>query len=209
MTSALTSAPLPSADAPRFALDLAFTPADASLVKTTAGSAAHQRLCCREVWDSTLQLWLGHLAETGGHSVPKPLLDCEEVCLGLQFVNDEQIAELNQRWRNKASATDVLSFSALEAEMPLEADLSVELGDIIVSVPTAERQALEQNHSMERELCWLVSHGLLHLLGWDHPDDASLMTMLQCQEQLLAMAGMVLSHGEIDCESADEITAGP
>ena len=93
--------------------------------------------------------------------------------------------------------------------MPLEADLSVELGDIIVSVPTAERQALEQNHSLERELCWLVSHGLLHLLGWDHPDDASLMTMLQCQEQLLAMAGMVLSHGEIDCESADEITAGP
>ena len=81
--------------------------------------------------------------------------------------------------------------------MPLEADPSVELGDIIVSVPTAERQALEQNHSLERELCWLVSHGLLHLLGWDHPDDASLMTMLQCQEQLLAIAGMVDSHGVI------------
>ena len=188
---------MPSADAPGFALDLAFTPADATLVRATAGSAAHQRLCCGEVWDSTLQCWLLHLAQTGGDSVPEPLLKCEEVSLGLQFVNDEEIAELNQRWRHRASATDVLSFSALEAEMPLEADPSVELGDIIVSVPTAERQALEQNHSLERELCWLVSHGLLHLLGWDHPDDASLMTMLQCQEQLLAIAGMVHPHGVI------------
>ena len=200
---------MPSADAPSFALDLAFTPADASLVTPSVGSAAHQRLCSGDAWDATLQLWLHHLAQTGGDAVPKPLLNCEEVCLGLQFVNDEEIAELNQRWRNKASATDVLSFSALEAEMPHEGDPSVELGDIIVSVPTAERQALEQNHSLERELCWLVSHGLLHLLGWDHPDDTSLITMLQCQEQLLAMAGMVHSHGEIDCESADEITAGP
>ena len=200
---------MPSADAPRFALDLAFTPADTSLVTSSVGSAAQQRLCSGDAWDATLQLWLHHLAQTGGDAVPESLLNCEEVCLGLQFVNDEEIAELNQRWRNKASATDVLSFSALEAEMPLEGDPSVELGDIIVSVPTAQRQALEQNHSLERELCWLVSHGLLHLLGWDHPDDASLMTMLQCQEQLLAMAGMVHSHGEIDCESADEITAGP
>jgi len=200
---------MPSADAPRFALDLAFTAADASLVTSSVGSAAQQRLCSGDAWDATLHLWLHHLAQTGGDTVPEPLLNCEEVCLGLQFVNDEEIAELNQRWRNKASATDVLSFSALEAEMPLEGDPSVELGDIIVSVPTAQRQALEQNHSLERELCWLVSHGLLHLLGWDHPDDASLMTMLQCQEQLLAMAGMVHSHGEIDCESADEITAGP
>ena len=200
---------MPSADAPRFALDLAFTPADASLVTSSVGSAAQQRLCSGDAWDATLQLWLHHLAQTGGDAVPESLLNCEEVCLGLQFVDDEEIAELNQRWRNKASATDVLSFSALEAEMPLEGDPSVELGDIIVSVPTAQRQALEQNHSLERELCWLVSHGLLHLLGWDHPDDASLMTMLQCQEQLLAMAGMVHSHGEIDCESADEITAGP
>ena len=200
---------MPSADAPRFALDLAFTPADTSLVTSSVGSAAQQRLCSGDAWEATLQLWLHHLAQTSGDAVPEPLLNCDEVCLGLQFVNDEEIAELNQRWRNKASATDVLSFSALEAEMPLEGDPSVELGDIIVSVPTAERQALEQNHSLERELCWLVSHGLLHLLGWDHPDDASLMTMLQCQEQLLAMAGMVHSHGEIDCESADEITAGP
>lgn len=200
---------MPSADAPSFALDLAFTPADASLVTSSVGSAAQQRLCSGDAWDATLRLWLHHLAQTGGDTVPEPLLNCEEVCLGLQFVNDEEIAELNQRWRNKASSTDVLSFSALEAEMPLEGDPSVELGDIIVSVPTAQRQALEQNHSLERELCWLVSHGLLHLLGWDHPDDASLMTMLQCQEQLLAMAGMVHSHGEIDCESADEITAGP
>ena len=90
--------------------------------------------------------------------------------------------------------------------MPPDSSTSIELGDIVVSVPTAERQALEQEHSLERELCWLVSHGLLHLLGWDHPDDSKLEAMLQCQEQLVAMAGIVQSHGEINCESADEIT---
>ena len=85
---------MPSADAPSFALDLAFTPADASLVTPSVGSAAHQRLCSGDAWDATLQLWLHHLAQTGGDAVPKPLLNCEEVCLGLQFVNDEEIAEL-------------------------------------------------------------------------------------------------------------------
>ena len=88
-------------------------------------------------------------------------------------------------------------------------ELELELGDIVVSVPTARRQALEQEHGLERELRWLVSHGLLHLLGWDHPDADSLAAMLQKQEHLLGMGGNVQSRGEINCESADEVTAEP
>ena len=64
----------------------------------------------------------------------------------------------------------------------------LELGDIVISVETAARQAAEQGHSLERELLFLASHGLLHLLGWDHPDDASLAVMLARQEALLAAA---------------------
>ena len=191
------------------AIDLAFTPADEQLIHAGKGIGAQQRLSEGDVWESTLRLWLQHLITAGGDSTPTELQSCEEICLGLQFVDDAQITDLNARWRNKPTATDVLSFSALEADMPLDNCPSLELGDIIVSVPTAERQALEQNHSLEQELCWLVSHGLLHLLGWDHPDEARLATMLQCQEQLVAMAGIVQSHGEINCESADEITAEP
>ena len=191
------------------AIDLAFTPADEQLIHAGKGIGAQQRLSEGDVWESTLRLWLQHLIAAGGDSAPTELQSCEEICLGLQFVDDAQITDLNARWRNKPTATDVLSFSALEADMPLDNCPSLELGDIIVSVPTAERQALEQNHSLEQELCWLVSHGLLHLLGWDHPDEARLATMLQCQEQLVAMAGIVQSHGEINCESADEITAEP
>ena len=57
----------------------------------------------------------------------------------------------------------------------------------MVSLETARRQAHEHDHSLGRELNWLVSHGLLHLLGWDHPDEASLRSMLLLQETLLSM----------------------
>ena len=62
------------------------------------------------------------------------------------------------------------------------------LGDILISLETAARQAQEHGHSLEREVLFLASHGLLHLLGWDHPDEASLAAMLGRQEQLLAAA---------------------
>ena len=190
-----------------FVIDLAFTGAEERLIHAAEGTGAHHRLSQEETWTSTFHLWLQHLIALGGDTTPDQLEDCQEICLGLQFVDDDQISALNARWRDKPKATDVLSFSALEAEMPPGSSPSVELGDIIVSVPTAERQAIEQDHSLEQELCWLVSHGLLHLLGWDHPDQSRLDAMLQCQEQLVAMAGIVQSRCEINCEPADEITA--
>jgi probable rRNA maturation factor len=58
----------------------------------------------------------------------------------------------------------------------------------VISLDTAARQALEAGHSLKLELLFLASHGLLHLLGWDHPDEASLATMLARQEQLLQLA---------------------
>jgi len=63
---------------------------------------------------------------------------------------------------------------------------ALELGDIVISLETAARQAPEHGHSLEQELLFLASHGLLHLVGWDHPDDASLAAMLARQERLLA-----------------------
>ena len=99
--------------------------------------------------------------------------------------------DLNSAWRQKTGPTDVLSFAALDDAGDWMEGPSIELGDIVISLDTARRQASEQEHSLTRELHWLVSHGLLHLLGWDHPDEASLAAMLQLQEQLLDGGGNV------------------
>jgi probable rRNA maturation factor len=67
------------------------------------------------------------------------------------------------------------------------------LGDIIVSIDTAARQAEQQEHSLTTELAWLTAHGLLHLLGWDHPDEESLMEMLKKQVILLHSVGIIVN----------------
>jgi probable rRNA maturation factor len=64
------------------------------------------------------------------------------------------------------------------------------LGDIIISVETAQKQA--QGHSLAQELAWLAAHALLHFLGWDHPTEAELLTMLQKQSELLQQVGVTL-----------------
>jgi probable rRNA maturation factor len=76
--------------------------------------------------------------------------------------------------------------------MPV-ADGALELGDIVISLETAARQAPEHDHSLEQELLFLASHGLLHLLGWDHPDQASLTAMLQRQERLCSSVNVKVS----------------
>jgi len=113
--------------------------------------------------------------------------------LGLALVDDAAIAALNADWRGQAGPTDVLAFAAQEADAtgappppPPARGEALELGDIVISIETAARQASEQGHLLERELLFLASHGLLHLLGWDHPDESSLAAMLERQEQLLA-----------------------
>ena len=109
--------------------------------------------------------------------------------LSLQLVNDLDIRQLNALYRQKDQPTDVLAFAALEAKtaqpMELWRAFPVCLGDIVISIETAQRQAQQQGCSLKRELTWLAAHGLLHLLGWDHPDDESLTNMLNKQTQLL------------------------
>ena len=166
-------------------------------------------LITAKTWEPLLLLWITAIRSNRALPCPGLVREANEVSLGLRFTDDATITELNSSWRQKPEATDVLSFAALEDALDWMEGPCVELGDIVVSLETARRQAHEHDHSLGRELNWLVSHGLLHLLGWDHPDDSRLEAMLKCQEQLVAMAGIVQSHGEINCESADEITPDP
>jgi len=192
-------------------LDLAFSSDDdlAEELLNLAGPLADP-LAGADLWHERLSAWLDDLQA----DLPEAL-QSEAYSLGLQLVSDASIAALNQDWRSTSGATDVLAFAAqdddLEGALPMplppqpegpgpgnepdeQADDddwgpafgSVELGDIVISLDTAARQAPEHDHSLEQELLFLASHGLLHLLGWDHPDDASLAAMLARQEELLA-----------------------
>ena len=138
-------------------------------------------------WPVWLQIWLTQLDPA--HS---PLNAYE---MSLQFTTDATIAQLNRDYRQQDQATDVLSFAALEdAPLPPEvlAAMPVNLGELIVAVETAQRQCEAHGHSLTEELAWLVAHGLLHLLGWDHPTEARLQAMWALQRSLLAQVGLSL-----------------
>lgn len=102
--------------------------------------------------------------------------------LSLLLVDDAEIRALNAQWRGKDSATDVLSFPSGGPEgLPVDV-----LGDVVISVDTARRQAAERGHSVEVELRVLLAHGLAHLLGHDHGDPAQAAAMAAVEAALLA-----------------------
>lgn len=114
--------------------------------------------------------------------------------INLLLTTDAEIQALNATYRHQNQPTDVLAFAALEWERPPNAameHLPTPLGDIAISVETAARQAAEHCHDLSLELLWLASHGLLHLLGWDHPDAIQLNRMLTEQARLLRQIGSI------------------
>ena len=149
-------------------------------------------LLTHATWVSVLQQWIEFIRSNPDLSCPSVVRQAPEVSLGLRFTDDAGITELNSEWRQRSGPTDVLSFAALDDTPDWLEGAAVELGDIIVSLDTAQRQAQDQDHSLGYELHWLISHGLLHLLGWDHPDERSLRAMLDLQERLLDSTGNVL-----------------
>ena len=167
------------------ALDLAVS-IDAPLPSGLSAAAAVllQPEDAPDIWSAQLGRWLNDLQ----NELPDGLRSAA-YSLGLRLTGDSAIAELNQLWRHHCGPTDVLAFAALEEAPPgdRDHDLPLELGDIVISFETAARQADELGEALERELLFLASHGLLHLLGWDHPDDASLQSMLERQERLLRL----------------------
>lgn len=93
------------------------------------------------------------------------------------FVSDRAMGELNRRWRGKRGTTDVLSFPAEQDEF--EKAEGATLGDVVISVERAGRQAAEHGLSFEREVEQLILHGMLHLCGYDHERDDGEMNALE------------------------------
>lgn len=110
-----------------------------------------------------------------------------EVSLSIAFVSDEAMCELNRRFRGKSGSTDVLTFCASGFES-LQKPV---LGEIVISLVSAQMQASEFGHSLAEEIAALVAHGLCHLLGLDHEKgeaEASMQT--QCEMTFLSSANI-------------------
>jgi probable rRNA maturation factor len=109
--------------------------------------------------------------------IPVECASSKEV--SIRVVNEDEIAELNSRFRQKQGATNVLAFPA---EIPAGVELNF-IGDIVICAPIVIKQAQEQGKSMESHWAHMTLHGILHLLGYDHIDsqDAEVMEALEVQ----------------------------
>ena len=110
--------------------------------------------------------------------------------LGLCLVSDDRMRKFNSEYRGLERSTDVLSFGG---ERGVNPDGTVYLGDLVISVQTAARQAVETGHSLEREMNILILHGYLHLLGYDHNGDGGKMMRFQrrLEKELLPIDSVV------------------
>ena len=120
--------------------------------------------------------------------------------ISLLFVDNEEIRDINRETRGIDKATDVLSFPMLNYpkdkvfkevykdtkfnEIYLDGDELV-LGDMVLSLERAKEQSIEYNHSFNREVCYLVVHSILHLLGYDHMEDEEKKRMRKREEEIL------------------------
>ena len=124
--------------------------------------------------------------------------------VSVSFVNNEEIRKLNAQYRNKDIETDVLSFPLCEGDhLEINAENGfVLLGDIVISMEMAVKQAKMYGHVLEREVAFLTVHSMLHLLGYDHePGGLELVRMREKEEAVLTQLGLVRSGSYYTTES--------
>ena len=122
--------------------------------------------------------------------------------LGIWITNEDELHALNRTFRSVDSSTDVLSFGEGDDEdMPfVQAPESVpHLGDVAISFPHVRRQAEEYGHSRQRELAYLLTHGILHLLGYDHEDPDDAREMRATEEA--ALRDLQITRGDRDASA--------
>ena len=111
-------------------------------------------------------------------------LDIENAIFNIIFIDNKEIRDINKEYRNVDRETDVISF-ALEDNMDVVYDDFRLLGDIYISYEKAIEQAETYNHSVKREVFFLATHGILHLLGYDHMEEDDEKVMFGKQNELL------------------------
>lgn len=115
--------------------------------------------------------------------------DLENAIFNIIFVTSEEIHKINKEYRNVDRVTDVISFALEDTKDIDDLDFRM-LGDIYICLDKAYEQANIYNHSNLREICFLITHGLLHLLGYDHMEEQEEKIMFTLQEELLNEYGI-------------------
>ncbi|MGL4533812.1 MAG: rRNA maturation RNase YbeY [Fusobacteriaceae bacterium] len=110
------------------------------------------------------------------------------VYVSLYITDNKRIQEINRDYRDKDSATDVISFAYHESEDYLAGPYDT-LGDIVISLDRVAEQSSEYNHSIKREFYYVLTHGLLHLLGYDHIEPEDKIEMREREEEILNKFG--------------------
>ena len=108
---------------------------------------------------------------------------------GIIFVGEEEIKRINKEYRGIDKVTDVITFALEDQVDNIDMDMRI-LGDIYICIPRMLSQAQEYGHSPKRELSFLTTHGLLHLLGYDHMEKVEEKKMFDLQELILNEAGI-------------------
>ena len=112
-------------------------------------------------------------------------LEIEKALFNIILVDEDKIHSINKEYRGVDRETDVISF-ALEDNSSFRNPVARMLGDIYICVPVAYWQAENYGHSRIREICFLATHGILHLLGYDHMNEEEEKVMFHLQEELLS-----------------------
>jgi probable rRNA maturation factor len=115
--------------------------------------------------------------------------DLSDTVVTISLATDADVRELNSRWRNKNSPTNVLSFPAA-ADMPAPPDEPRPLGDIMLAAGVVQREALEQGKPLEEHLVHLAVHGILHILGYDHINESEAVEMERLEIDILRTLGI-------------------
>ena len=174
---------LPSSN--KLVVDLSFTPFPVKDLDSFVNKQTLELIENLIQWNKEIASWIRFIQVNEEYKCPKIVRTASKFSLGLDLTNDKKISNLNHTWLGHAKCTDVLSFPIIDETSLFINNECIELGDIVISVPTAIRQAKENNIDLFTELRWLATHGFLHLLGWDHCNEESLNKMLITQEQLL------------------------
>ena len=106
----------------------------------------------------------------------------------VMFCDNDEIHEINRDYRSKDSATDVITFALFadsEKTLRILSDEGIHLGEIIISVEKIKSQAAENQKTFEEELYFILAHGILHLFGFTHQDEAKLEVMISLQQRLV------------------------
>ena len=121
-----------------------------------------------------------------GNNLVQSFSESNDYEFDILLTNNKFIHQINKEYRGKDSPTDVITFALYaDSENKLVLDNKISLGQIIISLDKVEEQAKDNNISTKQELLNLLCHGILHLLGIDHPDEQSLEYMLELQNKMI------------------------